>query len=149
MTPLGIFLFHVLKFVLFGALNMIIVSIMYGAVRDIKQKQKVLLNKNSAKTRKTEIVFSSMTAAMIIYYCLIALDLYIVFNSKNFWSWLDYLLTPNLKVIIIAQFSALIALGQISPEDLGDHGYMNNGEKKLFGSTIIAFMINMTIYSLL
>ena len=76
-----------------------------------RKNQNAKIKKNSASVGKADIIFSEMVGGILLYYSLIALDVYLLLPAAYHPGWLAYLLSPNLKMIILAQLAFVLALG--------------------------------------
>ena len=57
---------------------------------------------------------------MLFFYALVAFDVYLLLPPSYHPGWLAALLTPNIKIIVLGQLSALMVLSQMTEEDVAD-----------------------------
>ena len=96
-----LYIFHFLKFFIFVGVNYGIAGYAFLWWLQAKYNQSEVIKPNSTKKRKMDIVFSKMTLGIALTYSVLIVDLILLF-------YLDWLLTPNMRTILILQMSSLI-----------------------------------------
>ena len=86
-----------------------------------RYSQGKLIKLTSASIGKLQIIFSFMTLYMLFFYALVAFDAYLLLPASYHPAWLAAMLTPNIKIIVLGQLSALMVLSQMTEEDR-NHG---------------------------
>ena len=116
-----VFLFHLVIFLLFIAGNVVLLYFMMEGMLKARYSQGKLIKLTSASVGKLQIIFSFMTLYMLFFYALVALDAFLLLPPSYHPEWLAAMLTPNIKIIVLGQLSALMVLSQMTEEDR-NHG---------------------------
>ena len=65
-----------------------------------------------------QLVFSDYAFGILCLYALLGLDFLLLFVFQ------DYLLTPNMRTIVILQMSAAFNIAMYRPEDVNEYGHI-------------------------
>ena len=105
------FLLYLVIIIGFMLANFWLVYFMAYMQKEMRVDQINIIKMNSARNGKANIIFSKMTIGIILYYALLVLDIFLLLPYANQPTWLSYIMTPNMKIVILGQLAALLTVG--------------------------------------